>query len=342
MPGLLEINQVGKREDFADVIATVDAKNLPFTSMVPKGSEPANSIFDWQADAYDGPIMGGIVDGVDVLNTDYVNEAAHRAKLHGRIQKFRKAFMVSDIAQNVSDVAGIGKRGEMKRAISRCIVEVKRNMEATFCSDQDSAADNGTTQPYLTRGAGRWITSVAQTDLPVPPAYLTPATSILNMTTATMLETDINGICESVYRQTGQQKDYDLLCGTAVKKLFSSFAAWVPNAVTTVPLRRFNQDADSKAIINTVDFWQGDFGSCKLILSLFLAADATGTPGVIANVQNGRAYLIDWDLWELRYNRQPQFKENPDLGGGPRGYIDAIAGLAMFNPLGCGKVAPTA
>ena len=48
------------------------------------------------------------------------------------------------------------------------------------------------------------------------------------------------------------------------------------------------------------------------------------------------------DPTELRYNRQPQFKENPDLGGGPRGYIDAIAGLAMFNPLGCGKVAPTA
>ena len=79
------------------------------------------------------------------------------------------------------------------------------------------------------------------------------------MTTATMLETDVNALCESIYRQTGQQNDYDLLCGTALKKLFSSFAAWVPNGVSTVPLRRFNQDADSKAIINTVDFWQGDF-----------------------------------------------------------------------------------
>lgn len=341
MPGLLEINQVGKREDFADVIATVDAKNLPFTSMVPKGSEPANSIFDWQADAYDDAVMGGVVDGVDVQNADYVNEAAHRAKLHGRIQKFRKAFMVSDIAQNVSDVAGIGKRGEMKRAISRCIVEVKRNMEGTFCSDQDSQADNGTTAPYLTRGAGKWLSPVAQSDLPVPASYLTPATSILSMTTATMLESDVNSMCESVYRQTGQQTDFDLLCGTAVKKLFSSFAAWVPNGVSTVPLRRFNQDADSKAIINTVDFWQGDFGSCKLILSLFLAKDAAAGASQ-ANIQNGRAYLMNWDLWELRYNRQPQFKENPDLGGGPRGYIDAIAGLAMFNPLGCGKIAPTA
>jgi hypothetical protein len=341
MAGLLEINQVGKREDFADVIATVDAKNLPFTSMVPKGSEPANSIFDWQADAYDDAIMGGIIDGVDVLSTDYVNEASHRARLHGRIQKFRKAFMVSDIAQNVSDVAGVGKRGEMKRAISHCIVEVKRNMEATFCSDQDSQADDGSTKAYLTRGAGKWLSSTAQADQPVPAAYLTPAASIITKTTATTIEDDINALCESVYRQTGQQTDYDLLCGTALKKLFSSFAAWVPSAVSTVPLRRFNQDADSKAIINTVDFWQGDFGSVKLILSLFLAKDAPAG-GSQANIQNGRGYLINWDLWELRYNRQPRYQDNPDLGGGPRGYVDAICGLAMFNPLGCGKIAPTA
>lgn len=341
MAALLEVNQVGKREDFANVIATVDAKNLPFTSMVPKGSEPANSIFDWQMDAYDDAVMGGIVDGKDVVDTDYVNEASHRSKTSGRIQKFRKAFMVSDIAQNVSDVAGIGKRGEMKRAISRCIVEVKRNMEATWCSDQDSQADNGSTIPYLTRSMGKWVQNAAQADLPVPAAYRTPLTSIITKTTATTLEDDYNAMCESIYRQTGQQKDYDLICGTAVKKLFSSFAAWVPSGVSTVPLRRYNQDSDSKAIINTVDFWQGDFGSVKIILSLFLAKDAAAGASQ-ANIQNGRAYAIDWDLLELRYNRLPQFKENPDLGGGPRGYIDAIAGLAVFNPLGLGKVAPTA
>ena len=159
MAGLLEVSQVGKREDFADVIAVVDAKNLPFTSMVPKGSEPANTIFDWQADSYDAPAFGGIVDGVDVISTDYINEASHRAKLHGRVQKFRKAFLVSDLAQNISDVAGVGKRGEMKRAISHAIVELKRNMEATFCSSQDSQADNGTTLPYLTRGMGSWISN---------------------------------------------------------------------------------------------------------------------------------------------------------------------------------------
>jgi hypothetical protein len=111
----------------------------------------------------------------------------------------------------------------------------------------------------------------------------------------------------------------------------------VPSAVSTVPLRRFNQDADSKAIINTVDFWQGDFGSVKLILSLFLAMGSA-----VANVRNGRGYMIDWDQFELRYNRMPGYKENPDLGGGPRGYVDSICGLVLYNPLASVTIAPTA
>jgi len=343
MPGLTEPIQVGKREDFADVIAMVDYKDTPFTSMVPKGTEPANTLYDWQMDAYDAVALGGVVDGVDVQTSDYTNPASKRAKAHGRIQKWRTAFLVSDLAQNVSDVAGIGKRGEMQRAVKRTIVQVKRNMEATFCSDQDSQADNGTV-PYLTRGMGAWINAgeVTITDAATacPAAFVTPTGSVCVKTTATTLETDVNAVMASIYQQTGQQKDFDLICGINLKQQFSSYAAYVPSAVTTVPLRRYNQDSTAKQIINTVDFWQGDFGSVKLILSLFLAAGATG--GAAQNIINGRAYCIDWDQLELRYNRMPGYQENPNLGGGPRGYIDAIAGLVVYNPLGLGKFAPTA
>ena len=337
---LTEPIQIGKREDFADVIAMVDYRDTPFSSMCPKGTEPANTLYDWQMDAYAAAALGGIVDGVDVQTSDYVNPASQRAKAHGRIQKFRQAFMVSDLAQNVSDVAGIGRRGEMQRAIKKTIVQVKRSMEATFCSDQDSQADNGTL-PYLTRGTGAWINAgevtITDTATQCPAGFATPAASVITKTTATTLESDFNSAMQSIYSQTGQQKDFDLLCGTSLKSLFSSFAAWVPSAVTTVPLRRFNQDANSKSIIASVDFWQGDFGSLKLILSLFLAANSA-----VANVKNGRGYLIDWDQFELRYNRMPGYQENPNVGGGPRGYIDAVCGLVIYNPLGLGKVAPTA
>src|SRR4029077_9055279 len=139
---------------------------------------------------------------------------------------------------------------------------------------------------------------------PCPTTFLTPATSIIMASTATMLEDVVNTEMVSIFQQTGKKKDFDLLCGTALKKRFSSYAAYVPNGVSTVPLRRFNQDATAKAIINTVDFWQGDFGSVKLILSLFLAKDSA-----VPNVFNGRGYLIDWDQFELRYNRMPGYKE---------------------------------
>jgi hypothetical protein len=195
--------------------------------------------------------------------------------------------------------------------------------------------------PYLTRGIGAWVNAgeVAITDSATacPAGFVTPAASVFTGTTATTTEANVNGVMQSVYTQTGQQKDFDLILGTNLKVQFSSFAMYVPSAVTTVPLRRFNQDSTAKQIINTVDFWQGDFGSVKLILSLFLAANSS-----VANVINGRGYMIDWDQFELRYNRMPGYQENPNLGGGPRGYVDAVCGLVVYNPLGLGKFAPTA
>jgi hypothetical protein len=40
MAELFERNQVGKREDLANIIAMVDAKDTPVSSMIPKGKKP--------------------------------------------------------------------------------------------------------------------------------------------------------------------------------------------------------------------------------------------------------------------------------------------------------------
>ena len=76
-------------------------------------------------------------------------------------------------------------------------------------------------------------------------------------------------------------------------------------------MRRFNHDSvDGKIIIN-VDFWQGDFGSREVdFVVCFWPLDAA--PG---NIQNGRGYLMNWEQVELRYGRQPQYKDLPDLAG---------------------------
>jgi hypothetical protein len=142
----------GKREELADLISLVDAKDTPFTSMAKKGSKPGNTLFRWQADSLPTPKMTGTVDGTDVTAYDnYVKDGAtvYRAELSNYIQIFRRAVRVSPLTQDITTVAGV--RDELANNVAKGIQALKRDMEVTLCSNNGAQADNGT-NPYLTRG----------------------------------------------------------------------------------------------------------------------------------------------------------------------------------------------
>ena len=130
----------GKREDLMDMIALVDAKDTPFTSMARKGSKPGNMYFRWQADQNPGPTIGGVVDGTDV--SAYNNfVSGYRKELANYAQIFRQTVRVSKLTQDIADVAGI--RDELSDNIAKAIIAIKRSMEATFTSDQYGQQDQG-------------------------------------------------------------------------------------------------------------------------------------------------------------------------------------------------------
>ena len=328
MPGLIEPNQVGKREDLSDLIAVVDAKETPVSSMAPKGRALSNSTFDWQADAFKDPTTEGVLDGEDVESFD--NQAERRAKLSGRVQKVRETWMVSDFSENLSDVAGVAS--EKARAKAVCITNLKRKIEAVICSDNDSQAQDGT-DAYKTRGLGSWIASSAQTDLPVPAAFRTPAGSINTTAMASLTETLVQDVLQSVYEQTGQRGTYMMPCGVALKRTFTGFSQYVPDKASHLAVRRHSDQKDQMISV-TISVFEGDFGTINLIPSLFLA---NGT----ANAPTRRGYLLKSDLFEMRYLRTPGGKDLEDKGGGPRGYADAIFALCVKNPKGLGKFAAT-
>ena len=339
MPATLITSQTGIRQDLSDLIAVVDAKTCPVISMAKKGAEPINPLTQWQADAFNAAtVPAGVLSNTDVSSSDFVDNAANRVLLSARIQKFREVPSVDDLAQHVSEVAGIGKKKEMARAVSKSLEQMKRSMEAAFCSDQEGVEQSGVT-PYKTRGLGKWIQNGAQSDLPVNSAYRTPTASINTTVTASLTENNIQDMLQSLYEQTGKSQTYSLVCGPALKRQFTSFTR-TQFASTNVAsaIRVLNQKDDNK-IVSTVDIFEGDFGTLELIPSLFLAKDATVNA---AAVQNGRGYVLDMDMVELRYNRKPRFQELEDRGGGPRGIVDAICALCVKSPLALGKFAPTA
>lgn len=323
MAALFERSQVGKREDLADYISLVDAKDTPIVSMVPKGSKPGNTLLQWQADNMPSPVSTGSVDGVDV--SSYENLNSGRALINNYIQVFQRAIRVSPLAVDVSIVAGL--RDELAGMIAKGIKLLKRDMELTVSSDNDMQADNGTV-PYLTRGLGSWIQNGAQALNPVPSAFRTPSASINTTATGSFAETDAQGVLTSIYGQTGQFKTYDTVVGTSLKRAFSNLLYTTTASGTNQyqSIRTLNRDASSDVYSASVDVFSGDFGSLRLHPSTFL-------PNAF------RGYVLDMDLLELRYTNMPEVTELPDAGGGPARLIKAVAGLVCRNPLGLGKFA---
>ena len=212
-------------------------------------------------------------------------------------------------------------------------------MEAAFCSDQEGVEQSGAT-PYKTRGLGKWIQHGAQADLPVNAAYRTPAGSINATATASLTENNIQDMLQSLYEQTGKSNTFSLICGPVLKRQFTSFTRTQFASTNVASAIRVLNQKDENKIVSTVDIFEGDFGTLELIPSLFLAQDATGASA--SAVKNGRGYVLDMDMVELRYNRKPRYQELEDRGGGSRGIVDAICALCVKSPLALGKFAPTA
>lgn len=347
MPGLTSNTQVGVREDLADVISLVDMRTTPFFTMCPKGAEPINALYSWQVDQYETFNTAGVVDGVDV--TMFENPARFRTRLYGRIQEWRRSIMVSIIADNISDVAGLGKKQEMAHGILKATVEVKRDIEATLLQHAvDSQADNGVV-PYLTRSLGAWLTNgFTFTDsLTIPTTYQTPTTSNLGTattaayggaytTSASLVENHLQGILQSIFLQRGEKKDFDLFCGPTLRRAVSNLAVYTANLASNTVARTFYHDEqDSKEIQSSIDFFAGDFGTIRLVPDLFIARDADSA-GTTTSLSAG--FLLDMELLMLRWNKRPYFHPMPDNAGGPRGAVIAIGGLEVLNPLGLGQV----
>lgn len=344
MAGLVERNQPGKRQDLSDAIELLDVRKTPLLSMLPKGTEPNNTLIEWQADAYGNTRMNGVVDEKDV--TEFENPVA-RVALQGRIQIFERKPKVSRLANRVSDVAGIGKKKEMAKAIAKLTVMIKRDMEVRFGSDMDSQAETGIVGNE-TRGLGKWIQTAAQADLPVPVGHRTPAEQIYTGTWANFQmdgENIVRGIMGATWDNTGAVGSYTMMAGRAVKETISGFSTYAPNVAGKTSVRTFENGRNAGVLSQSVDVIEGDFGSVEIHASPWLGhvmlPNGESSMTVADKLRHSRrAYILDLDGLEARWNEAPNYRPLEDQGGGPRGLIESIVALVVRAPAAHGKIDP--
>lgn len=327
----------GQHEDLSDAMVLIEPGDTPIFSMCKKGKEPANVLFQWPVDRYDAPNTDGVLANAAV--TAFADKHANRELLSGRVQKLRRGFQVDDFVENVADLAGVGKKQAFNKAAAKALVELKIDHESVLGSDNDSVAASGNQASggvaNKTRGLGSWISNSAQADTAtaVPAAYRTPAASINTTNPASLTESQVIDLMESIFTTRRARRNYDLVCGTALKKAFSGFIRTQSGSTNVMSsVRTFTQSLDSKKITSVVDIYESDFGTLSLHPSIYLG-------GADAAEKAARGYVLDMDLVEIRFNRKPNMQKLPVDGAGPRGYVDAIFGVACANPEVLGKFA---
>jgi hypothetical protein len=344
------VSQNGSQRDLLDAITLVDAKETPFMALAPKGTAPTNVNFEWPVDKNLAPKLNATKDGQDLThnsstpaNSDFDNSQEDYAVLSNRVQWFRRQALVGKLAQDVQNQAGI--KDHLAYATTKNLLALKRDMEVAFCADELAATATDVTSytaeavtgsasaANRTRALGKWINS---SNSNVDSDFRTPSASIHTGTVASLTEDEVNGVIESVYNETGQRGTMTLLCGTKLKGRFKSYYQTqhgTQNVAASV--RVYNADLADKKITNTVDVYEGDFGTIELVPSLWVN-HGYGVSDLTSPLSTDTGYLLDMDLIELRFNQLPQVQPLPDLGGGPRFAVDAIAGLCVKNPLALG------
>lgn len=325
-----------KKEDYADSLALVDARNYPFTSAVKKDPAATNPRFDWTADTYrSAPLFPGVVDGADA--TDFQDEFSNRGKLYNYVQEFRETPKVSQLTQEATDMPGA--TNPIAAAVAKGLVEIKRGMEAAFLSSQDAQVDTGAV-PYLTCGLGLWISTAGPTVASCP-SNQRPASAQVNTTATASLDedTDLQGMLKAIFDAVGMVTDnYMLLCGSTLRRRITSMTRISVNSGSTNSanrVRTFNYTGKDQTITSSTTTFDGDFGSFSVVPSSFI-----GMTSGSSTVDVTRGYLLDMSKISLRYNTRPNVRELPDLGGGPRRLIRAVAGLQVDSPKGMGKFQP--
>jgi hypothetical protein len=319
-------NIASNAEDVMRGFTMVEPQATPMLSMLKKGKAPKASYTEWVADDLSDPVLTAVPEGTDV--SSFANPGENRGRIGNHLQRQDRAWQVSDLENLVDDYA---TASQIATAKSKKLIELRRDMAAVIGSDQANVA-GGSGSAAKTRGLGQFVLASAQAANPVPAAFRTPSASINTTAAASFAESDVNGVLESIYQQTGSLDNFKLFAGTALKKEFSDFSR-VGQANGSY---RNNEDTSTNKITKNVLVYEGDFGTLDVITDLFLARDGT------AASQGMRGYVVNPDLVEVAFADGPSHYDQEDQGGGPRGFYKAWYTLRVKNPLGLGKFAATA
>lgn len=247
------------RESISDMITNIAPTECVFTNSITKGKAKAK-YEQWQEDTLTAPSGANAkVEGADVTATavTYPTNAANYT------QYSNKVFKLADVMEYVDKV---GRSSEVAFQKGKALAELKTEIEYDMLNTAASAAGTASTA-RASKGVKGFI-STNKFDFAATPAVGNLLTEVL-----------FNDRMEAAWALGG--KPNLVLAPGKIKRKISAFNG---NSKITI-----NADASEKKILNTVDFYESDFGTVKIMPTRFLAVDAANYYSLL---------FLQTDMWE--------------------------------------------
>jgi hypothetical protein len=246
------------RESIADAITNIAPTECVFTNSIKKGKAKAK-YEQWQEDTLTAPSSANAqLEGDDVTAT----EITYPTNAHNYTQYSYKVFKLADVMEYVDKV---GRASEQAYQKGRYLSMLKTDVEYDMLN---TAAESAGTS------------SAARASCGVKGFITTNDNDWASTATTNLLTEDIyNDAMQDAY-DSGGKVSLNIV-GGKVKRQISAFNG--NNKITV------NTDDSDRKVINTVDFYEGDFATVKVVLSRFLAVDASNYYS---------ALFLQPDMWE--------------------------------------------
>lgn len=258
---------VARRESLLDIVVNIDPTEHQLVSGLQRSSA-SNTLHEWVEDNLESVAVNAAAEGADAA-ADGAGEAVRKQNI---TQIFTKTAVVTGTEQNVNRVGG----NRMARELTKKIKALKNDIEyavvrGSIASGVASNAGSGSARQL--KGIKNWFDGTA-------------TTNTSNYSGATLTETVLNDMFESVWNVSGKEVNavYTTMKG---KRRISGFTAGSTK----------NVNADDKRLVNAVDVYQSDAAKMVKLFAhryVTVAGDYTGaaTPGFDVLALNEGSWAI--------------------------------------------------
>lgn len=238
---------IGNREDLTNMIYRIAPTATPFVSGIEREAATA-TLHEWQTQDLASAAANAQLEGDDPTTTS----ATVTVRLNNVTQISYKVARVSGTQQAVKHA---GRTNELAYQAMLKGLELKRDMEVVVAGTNQTKLTGDTTTARTTASVLSWIktnTSTTGTD-PTTSGTVTRVDGTQRAFTENQLKT----VLSSIWTQGGNPDT--IMAGAFNKQVFSTFTG------RASPI----QDATKKKITASVDAYESDFGTLKVVANRF-------------------------------------------------------------------------